>query len=410
MYEMGTGLEFCYNILVVKKFISKIPKIPQIYFSKVFLVLLIVIIGAAYYFWQLNLNVSSLSKTKITLEEQLASVKTELQILKNQDQYKRNEDLQKEIEEIKKTYKNSILAYETIVDLNDAKVKTDKFSTDFAKILKLLSDQNYVSAQASLVVLNKDLDTEKTKLTSSSKIPENVVVNNTPPASGYGRQVVSTDVGSFTVDIVSANLNSTRVIVDTASDSDCTNNCPVLSLADYVKRSGAYVGINGSFFCPVTYPSCIGKTNSFDTLLMNKNKKYFNSDNNVYSTVPAVIFGGNWARFVSRSLDWGRDTGVDAVIANFPLLLLGGNSQFGGSDDAKINGKGLRNFIGTNGGTVYIGVIYNATTVDEVEVLKKLGLKGALGLDQGGSSALWYGGYKVGPGRNIPNAILFLKR
>jgi hypothetical protein len=51
-----------------------------------------------------------------------------------------------------------------------------------------------------------------------------------------------------------------------------------------------YAGINGVFFCPSTYPSCAGKTNSFDTLLMNKNKTYFNGTNNIYSTVPAVLF------------------------------------------------------------------------------------------------------------------------
>jgi len=53
----------------------------------------------------------------------------------------------------------------------------------------------------------------------------------------------------------------------------------------------AYAGVNGGYFCPPEYPSCAGKTNSFDTLLMNKNKVYFNSDNNKFSVVPAVVFG-----------------------------------------------------------------------------------------------------------------------
>ena len=51
-----------------------------------------------------------------------------------------------------------------------------------------------------------------------------------PPGSGFSVQKVSTDVGDFTVAIVAADLNSTRVIVDTASDGDCSNNCPVLPL------------------------------------------------------------------------------------------------------------------------------------------------------------------------------------
>lgn len=66
---------------------------------------------------------------------------------------------------------------------------------------------------------------------------------------------------------MNTDLNSTKVIVDTASESDCSNDCPFLSLADYVARNGAYGGINGSYFCPAAYPSCAGKTNSFDTLM-----------------------------------------------------------------------------------------------------------------------------------------------
>lgn len=45
--------------------------------------------------------------------------------------------------------------------------------------------------------------------------------------SGFSRQSVSTDVGSFTVSLIAADLNSTRVIVDTASDGDCADSCPV---------------------------------------------------------------------------------------------------------------------------------------------------------------------------------------
>ncbi len=243
----------------------------------------------------------------------------------------------------------------------------------------------------------------------ASKAPA-PVVNNAPPSSGYSHQSVSTDIGTFTVDIIAADLNSTKVIVDTASDSNCSSNCPVLSLADYANRNGAYAGVNGSYFCPASYPSCAGKENSFDTLLMNKNKTYFNSDNNVYSTVPAAIFYAGGSRFVSQSSEWGRDTGVDAVIANYPLTLAGGNIVFGGSDDPKIGSKGSRSFIGAGGGKVYIGVVHNVTVAESAHVHKALGLGEALNLDSGGSTALWSGGYKVGPGRNIPNAVLFVTR
>lgn len=241
--------------------------------------------------------------------------------------------------------------------------------------------------------------------------PQPVITNNTPPVSGYSRQIVSADGQNYTVDIIAADLNSTKVIVDTASDSDCSNNCPVMPLADYVSRSGAYAGINGSFFCPAEYPSCAGKTNSFDTLLMNKNKHYFNSDNNVYSTIPAAIFYTGGARFVGKSLEWGRDTGVDSVIANYPLLIVGNNINYTESpNEPKFGQKGARSFVAIKSNIVYIGVISNATMGESAKVLKALDMGDALNLDEGGSTALWFGSYIAGPGRNIPNALLFVRR
>lgn len=359
---------------------------------------------------RLQTTLIAFSKSNINLNSRLSSVQKDFEKLKQDDQYKRNEKLQQDIKNIETNYKNSVSAYEKILDLSASKVKTDKYSQEFAKIINLLSKRNYASAEGTLSQLNKNLDAEKQKLIDAFTISENAVKDNNPPSNGYRRQNVQTDAGSFLVDIISADLNSTRVIVDTASDSTCTDNCPVLSLSDYVGRSGAFAGINGPFFCPASYPSCAGKTNSFDTLLMNKNKVYFNSDNNVYSTVPAVIFSGNSARFVSRSLEWGRDTGVDSVIANFPIYVLNGENIFGGSGESKLNSKGARSFIGTNNNMVYIGFVQNATSAEAAKVLKTLGLQNALGLDQGGSSALWYGGYKMGPGRAIPTAVLFIRK
>lgn len=243
------------------------------------------------------------------------------------------------------------------------------------------------------------------------KTPQPVVTNNTPPGSGYSRQAVNVEGQNFTVSMVAADLNTTKVIVDTASDSDCKDNCPVMPLGDYVSRSGAYAGINGSFFCPADYPSCSGKTNSFDTLVMNKNKHYFNSDNNVYSTVPAAIFSQGSARFVGQTLEWGRDTGVDSVIANYPLLVSGNNINFTENPgEPKFGQKGPRTFLANKGSTVYIGIVHNATMGESAKVLHALGMGSALNLDEGGSTALWYEGYKAGPGRNIPNAVLFIRR
>lgn len=235
-------------------------------------------------------------------------------------------------------------------------------------------------------------------------------VNNIPPTTGYSRQSVSTSAGIFTVSIISADISSTRVIVDTASTQDCSSNCPALSLSDYVTRNNGFAGINGSYFCPKDYPSCAGKENTFDLLVMNKDKYYFNSANNVYSTNPAVVFGSGYVRFfTSAGGQIGRDSSPNGVLMNFPLLVFNGEIKFTSDGDPKKGSKGNRSFVATKGNTVYIGVVHSATVGESAVALKTLGMENGLNLDNGGSTALWYGGYKVGPGRAIPNAIIFTR-
>lgn len=354
------------------------------------------------------------SDVLLVVKSQLSNSQIALTKLKNQDQFKRNETLQNDIKAIEITYKDAVRTYEKIQDLKAQKQNITDYDKELIKSLSYLSERNYASASSTIASLNKKINEDQTiaqsiatpKISTSSNAPP----SNTLPSSGYAVQKVSTEIGEFTVGLVSADLGSIRVVVDTASDSDCHDSCPVLSLGDYVARNGAFAGINGTYFCPAEYPSCAGKTNSFDLLVMNKNKHYINADNNVYSTNPAVIFQGGSVRFVGQALQWGRDTGVDGVLSNYPLLLSGGTRVFTGDGDPKKGGKGSRSFVGSKGNTVYIGVVYNATVAEGAYALKALGLENALNLDSGGSTALWAGGYKAGPGRNIPNAILFINK
>lgn len=350
---------------------------------------------------------SGLLSDKGNLQSELKITQEKLGEIKNEDQFVKNKKLEEEIKNIHNTYLKTVVSYEKVLSLKDSGTKTDKLDDLIAQALKYLADKNYASAEASLKKLEALVVAEQEKKIT---VPQNIVQANTPPGVGYRRQLVKIDGGEFVVDIVTADLNSTKIIVDTASESACVNDCPVLPLSDYVNRNGAFAGVNGSYFCPSTYPQCVDKKNSFDTLLMNKNKVYFNSDNNVYSTVPAVIFAGNSIRFVQKSLEWGRDTSVDGVIANQPLLVFNNAVVFGGDGDAKHQSKGGRSFVGATGSNVYIGVVRSATVAEEAKVLYALGIHNALNLDDGGSTALWSGGYKVGPGRNIPNAVLFVKK
>lgn len=361
----------------------------------------------------LAFKINQQSVASVQLASQLKATGAKLTALQNQDQYKINLGLKKNIENIQASYKSSLTLYQRIVDLKAQKQDTKDLDKEFAQSLNYLSKLNYASGSASLTLLSTDIKKQEDALAAASiQVPAaiNAVQSNTPPSNGFSVQSVTTDAGNFTVYIVAADLNSTKVIVDTASDGDCGNNCPTLALSDYVSRSNAFAGINGSYFCPADYPSCAGKTGSFDLLVMNKNKVYFNAANNVYSTNPAVIFTGNSARFVGQALEWGRDTGVDAVLSNYPLLVSGGNVVYGGGGDPKFAPKGTRGFVANKGSTAYIGDVLNASMQDSAKVLKALGMDSAMNLDEGGSTALWAGGYKLGPGRNIPNALLFVHK
>ena len=345
------------------------------------------------------------------LSLQIASISAELARIKNEDQYKKNTKLQEDIGNIEATYTQAVALYEDLLRLKEVAKNTSKFDDRFTAALTLLAGRDYAKATTELSALRTDIKSERDKIAAAFTIPASVPATNNPPAAGgFNTQSVTSDAGQFLVYIVAGDLANTRILVDTASNETCTNNCPVLPLATYVSRSGAYAGVNGSYFCPSTYPSCAGKTNSFDTLLMNKNKVYFNSDNNTYSTVPAVIFGNGFIRFIGASRDWGRDTGIDSMIAMQPLLISGGNIAFGGNSDPKEGAKGSRSFVANRGNTAYIGVVFGATVAESARTLKAMGMENALNLDDGGSTALWFGGYKAGPGRDIPNAVLFVRK
>ena len=384
-------------------------KIKRINFKKIIPMTLIVMFitllfaGIIYYVFEQNKNLNYL-KASLTQKEQ------ELTDIVSEDPYKINKVLQEEIKNIHDYYSKTVTTYEELIYFKENTKKLSDLDSLFAQVLDYLSQKNYSSASATLDTLSQKIKDEQTKTSTAFIIPENTNSSNNPPSSGYSRQTVQTDIGSFMVSIITADISSTKIIVDTASDSDCSNDCPVLSLSSYISRNGAFAGVNGSYFCPATYPTCAGKTNSFDTLLMNKNKTYFNSDNNVYSINPVAIFS-NSSRFVENGSSWGRDTSVDAVIMGRPLLVFNGEVKFFGNSDTKETSRGNRSFLGASDGTVYIGIVYSATVAETAKVLAKLGIKNAINLDSGGSSAFWSNGrYLAGPGRDLPFGILLVKR
>src|SRR5262249_24803912 len=86
-----------------------------------------------------------------------------------------------------------------------------------------------------------------------------------------------------------------------------------------------------------------------------------------------------------------------AVVLNEPAL-----------DPGERTAKTTRVGIGLKEDTVYIVAAHSATIPDLAAVMQAMGLDYAMALDVGSSTGMYYDGeYKVGPGRNVPNAIIF---
>src|SRR3989344_6841975 len=245
-------------------------RVPKFRFDKHFpiIVILLLIIGTSFFFFSTRITslqnlISSLTQEKDKNLGELEKIKTDLETLKNQDQLKRNDELQEEIANIHKTYNKAVSTYESLLDLKAKTSSTKELDTLFAQALSQLSKKDFTTADSSLNTLVVKINEEDKKLAASFTIPQNVPESNTAPGSGYSRQSVNVEgLGSYMVSLVAGDLGSTRVIVDTAADSDCTNDCPTLPLASYVSRNGAFAGVNGTYFCPADYPSCAGKTNT----------------------------------------------------------------------------------------------------------------------------------------------------
>ena len=101
---------------------------------------------------------------------------------------------------------------------------------------------------------------------------------------------------------------------------------------------------------------------------------------------------------------------LQAAIGNKPRLIEDGKNLLmeWGIDKKQRSAKALRNAIAYKDNKIYLIVAHNATVPNLANVMKAMGVEYALNMDGGYSSALFYNDeYMVGPGRNIPNAIIF---
>ena len=239
--------------------------------------------------------------------------------------------------------------------------------------------------------------------------------------SSYEHKEVNTRSGVFSIDLVVIDLKNPNleILTDTADDNDCDSACQASPLGNFVFSSDGFAGINGTYFDT----SAQKKNYYFFPVYNSKEKKLINEDQLKYwTTGPIMVFDENNKFYYFK--DSREFTGVEefeatygvkiqAAIGNKPRLIESGMNLLieWDIDKNQKEAKALRNAIGYSDEKIYLVVARNSTVPDLADIMKALKVDYALNLDGGSSAALVYNGeYMVGPGRNIPNAIIFREK
>ncbi|MDA3839519.1 MAG: phosphodiester glycosidase family protein [Patescibacteria group bacterium] len=240
--------------------------------------------------------------------------------------------------------------------------------------------------------------------------------------SKYEHTKVDTVDGVFSVDYIEIDLSSDNIeiITDTAEDYNCKSGCAAKTLASFAIENDAFAAINGSYFCSSSGCS----TNYYFAPIYNSiEKKLINDDQLKYwTTGPVVAFDTNNKYYYFKDsrefksvedFEATNNVKLQAAISNKPRLIEDGKNILieWDIDEKQRNVKATRNALSFKEDKMYLIVTYNSTLVNLANVLKSMEMEYALNLDGGYSAALFYNDeYMVGPGRDIPNALLIREK
>ena len=238
-------------------------------------------------------------------------------------------------------------------------------------------------------------------------------------------KTVATDLGNFAIQLITLQKDKYQMVTPTGNTSDCYSNCAAKKLDQYITEQGGQIGIHGTYFCPPDYSGCVNQTYSFLGLAFNSSVNTMINEYKLrWHNGPLVMIdtAGNYHYF-HRSVDFGytladynnkNSDNVAAALGNYPSLVENGTVIVHNGedmDDKQRTVKGYRGAIGYNDSSVFLVVAKSATVIDLASIMKSVGATYAMNLDGGGSTALYYyDHYLTGPGRLLPNAIVFKKK
>ncbi len=259
-------------------------------------------------------------------------------------------------------------------------------------------------------------------------VHKSILDENIDEYSSYKHKVeIEYDNESYYLDVVEINLNNPdlKIITDTANELNCTGRCEAKELVDFIDGDKVFAAINGTYF-----DTSAEKLNYYFFPVYNSRSGIFiNGDQLKYPTTgPIMAFDqNNKFYYFKDSRDFTSvenfektyETKLQAAIGNKPRLIEDGKNLLidWEVDEKQRYVKATRNAIaykeGDSGskGSIYLIVARNATVSDLAEILKIMQMDYAINLDGGYSAALFYHDeYMYGPGRNIPNTIMFAQK
>ena len=319
-----------------------------------------------------------------------------------------DENLEQKVAEKKETEKKATvdakLALEAkITEFKKKGVNVLEIDTKLPQVRGLVDSGELALARDQIAALSARLDQllvlkleEEKKAAEATKV---AAVSQNVAGIQYQRKTVQTLRGNFTVDVLTINLSSVRVITDTANSQDCDNNCPTKPLATYVVENSGIAAINGTYFCPPDYSQCAGKLASFDFPVYNtKLGKFINARTLFWSGRAMIAVDTAGIPHFFREANSFGGINIRSAIVNYPALVAGGQIVV---DEGSLPNnlgkvKGNRGALGFTGNTLFAVIGRGATVGDMAHILKALGAEYAMNLDGGGSSALYFNGsYKL---------------
>jgi hypothetical protein len=239
----------------------------------------------------------------------------------------------------------------------------------------------------------------------------------------YQAYTLTLDDGSFFIKVATLPRADFEMITDTAATGDCGDDCPVQSLESFVNEHAAFAAIHGTYFCPSDYADCTNKSSTFLPPVFNTGLDVMiNDDTLVFHDRPIIAQTTDGTmHFFRRSKDFGDDLDdyedrsgleVQAAIGNWPALIEAGEIVVDEEPtEASFTTYGTRGGLGWDENNFYLVIASGATVPNLASIFAQLGADYALNLDGGGSATLYYDGmYKAGPGRLLPNAVIFKQK